>query len=79
MLLSIALNAILLGIVGEYVARIFSQVRPQPLTIVERVVDRAEPAACGTDHRVIQPVADIVLPAVDTARREGTKAPTDQL
>jgi dolichol-phosphate mannosyltransferase len=77
MLASIALNAILLGIIGEYVARIYNQARPQPLTIVERFVDRAEPAPCGSDQRAVQPVADIVLPGVDVARRDGTKASSD--
>src|SRR5262245_46685627 len=77
MLVSITLNAIFLGIIGEYVARIYSQVKPQPLTIVERFVDRAEPAPCGSDHRAVQPVADIVLPAADAARRDGTKASSD--
>jgi hypothetical protein len=56
----------------------YSQVRPQPLTIVERFVDRAEPAAGGSDHGV-QPVADIVLPTADAARRDGTKASRDEL
>ena len=78
MLVSIALNAILLGIIGEYVARMYSQVRPQPLTIVERVVDRAEPPACGTDHHAVQPVDDIVLPAADARRRDRTKASSDE-
>jgi glycosyltransferase involved in cell wall biosynthesis len=79
MLVSIALNSILLGIIGEYVARIYSQVRPQPLTIVERVVDRAEPAARGTEPPVVQPVADIVLPTADVPRRNDTKASSDEL
>jgi dolichol-phosphate mannosyltransferase len=78
MLVSIAINAILLGIIGEYVARIYSQVRPQPLTIVERLVDRAEPAVSGTGHHAVQPVDDIVLPAADAARRDGTKASSDE-
>src|SRR5262249_47232 len=77
MLVSISLNAIFLGIIGEYVAPIYSPARRQPLTIVERFVDRAEPAPCGSDKRAVQPVADIVLPATDAAPREGTKASSD--
>ena len=68
MLVSIAINAILLGIIGEYVARMYSQVRPQPLTIVERVVDRSEPEDYGSDRRAVQSVADIVLPAAAAPR-----------
>jgi glycosyltransferase involved in cell wall biosynthesis len=78
MLLSIALNAIFLGIIGEYLARMYTQVRPQPLTIVERVVDRADPAARGSDNRAVRPVADIVFPAADAACRDGSKPSSDQ-
>jgi dolichol-phosphate mannosyltransferase len=77
-LVSIALNAILLGIIGEYVARMSSQVRPQPLTIVERVVDRAEPTEGASDHPAIRPVDDIVLSVADTARRDGPRSLNDK-
>jgi hypothetical protein len=63
MLLSLAVNSIFLGIIGEYLARVYSQVKPQPLTIVERFIDRAEPAA--RERRAIQSVAGIVLPTGD--------------
>jgi len=76
MLVSIALNAIFLGIIGEYVARIYSQAKPKPLTIVERFIDRAE-APYGSDKRAVQPVADIVLPDADAARRDGTQPSSD--
>jgi dolichol-phosphate mannosyltransferase len=76
-LVSIALNSILLGIIGEYVARMYSQVRPQPLTIVERVVDSAEPAACV--HYAVQPVEDIVLPVADNASRDHIKPSSDKI
>jgi dolichol-phosphate mannosyltransferase len=44
-LFSIGLNALLLGIVGEYVGRIFKNVKTMPLVIIEDVIDRtgAEP------------------------------------
>lgn len=74
-LISLALNAIFLGIIGEYLARIYSQVKPQPLTIVERVVDRAEPSPRETEQGGIQAVAGIVLPSGDAASRDVTKAP----
>jgi hypothetical protein len=73
-LISLALNAIFLGIIGEYLARIYSQVKPQPLTIVERVVDRTESAAYETDRRGMQAFAGIVLPEDDAAHRDATKA-----
>jgi len=40
MLFSIGLNALLLGIVGEYVGRIFKNVKTMPLVIIEEVIDR---------------------------------------
>ncbi len=39
LLASIGLNAMFLGILGEYVARIFHQVKKRPLTIVEETVN----------------------------------------
>jgi dolichol-phosphate mannosyltransferase len=38
---SISLNALFLGIIGEYVARIYLQVRQRPITIIETTIDRA--------------------------------------
>jgi glycosyltransferase involved in cell wall biosynthesis len=38
-LVSMAVNAIFLGILGEYVARIYRQVKRGPLTIVERFIE----------------------------------------
>jgi glycosyltransferase involved in cell wall biosynthesis len=78
-LFSLAVNAIFLGIIGEYLARIYSQVKPQPLTIVERFVDRAERSEAETEQRTIQSVAGIALPTCSAARPNGTKAPTDEL
>ena len=37
-LVSISVNAMLLGIIGEYVGRMYRQVRKQPLTIIENVI-----------------------------------------
>ncbi|UQA60253.1 glycosyltransferase family 2 protein [Polyangium aurulentum] len=42
-LLSLSLNALFLGVIGEYVGRIYHQVRKRPLTIIEHTVDRAPP------------------------------------
>jgi len=40
-LLSISINAMLLGILGEYLGRMYRQVREGPLTIVEASIDRS--------------------------------------
>lgn len=46
-LMGIALNALFLGIIGEYLGRIYRQVKRGPNTIVERSID---PAAAGSEH-----------------------------
>jgi dolichol-phosphate mannosyltransferase len=42
-LLSISINAMLLGIIGEYLGRMYRQVREGPLTILEATIDREVP------------------------------------
>lgn len=51
MLFSIGMNALLIGIVGEYIGRIYKNVKSTPLTIVESIVDQrpAGVEAAGTD------------------------------
>jgi glycosyltransferase involved in cell wall biosynthesis len=39
LLLGISLNSIFLGIIGEYVGRIYNQVRSRPTTVIEKVVN----------------------------------------
>lgn len=39
-LASISINAMLLGIIGEYLGRMYRQMRSRPLTILETVIDR---------------------------------------
>ncbi len=41
LLLSLSLNALFLGVIGEYVGRIYQQVRKRPMTIIEHTIDRA--------------------------------------
>ncbi len=38
-LLSLSLNALFLGVIGEYVGRIYQQVRRRPVTVIEREID----------------------------------------
>lgn len=43
-LFSIGMNAILLGIIGEYVGRIYKNVKDMPLTIIEAAIDHTDTA-----------------------------------
>ncbi len=36
---SLSLNALFLGIIGEYLGRIYRQVKKRPLTIIENEID----------------------------------------
>lgn len=38
-LFGISLNALLLGIIGEYIGRIYQQVRSRPTTIIEKALN----------------------------------------
>jgi dolichol-phosphate mannosyltransferase len=57
LLLSLSLNALFIGIIGEYVGRIFHQVRRLPLTIIDARVDRADDAAAGSARPAAAPHA----------------------
>ena len=41
-LIGISLNALFLGIIGEYLGRIYQQVQKQPMTIVEKVIPQED-------------------------------------
>jgi glycosyltransferase involved in cell wall biosynthesis len=62
LLISLALNATFLGIIGEYLARIYRQLKPGPLAIVERFVDHGAIAASEVREPSTRTVAGIVLP-----------------
>jgi polyisoprenyl-phosphate glycosyltransferase len=44
LLLSLGLNSLFLGIIGEYMGRIYQQVRRQPLVLIERTLNAQEQA-----------------------------------
>ncbi|MGO4389120.1 glycosyltransferase family 2 protein [Microvirga sp. 2YAF29] len=50
-LLSIGMNALLLGIIGEYIGRIYKNVKRMPITISEAVIDHM-PASNGLSEAV---------------------------
>lgn len=50
-LLSLSLNALFLGIIGEYLGRIYKQVKKGPLTIIEKEIDSQKHENRGTSHR----------------------------
>jgi len=62
MLISLAMNALFLGIIGEYIGRMYRQVKAGPLTIVDRLIDRMDPREPQTGGRGTRSVAGIVLP-----------------
>lgn len=48
-LLSISLNALFLGIIGEYLGRIYQQIKRRPLTIIERKLNFSKNYKDGTN------------------------------
>ncbi len=58
-LFSLSLNALFLGIIGEYLGRIYRQVKRQPITVVESRIGHMEPAseegADPSSERILEP------------------------
>jgi len=75
-LVSLAINAIFLGIIGEYLARIYRQVNPRPLTIVESVIDRTSAAEQDPEAARNQPVSGVVLPPREPESNDGVRKET---
>ena len=76
---SLAVNAILLGIIGEYLARIYRQVKPGPLTIVERFIDTAQLAKNENHEHRTRSVAGIAFPLVQEESRAERNDTRDEL
>jgi glycosyltransferase involved in cell wall biosynthesis len=76
---SLAVNAIFLGIIGEYLARIYRQVKPGPLTIVERFIDAAPPDGDEAGARRPRGVAGIAFPVAEGEGRPARKDEPDEL
>jgi dolichol-phosphate mannosyltransferase len=55
-LLGMSLNAIFMGVLGEYVSRIYQQVRRRPMTLIERTVNvgerREQPPQSSAETRI---------------------------
>jgi dolichol-phosphate mannosyltransferase len=62
-----ALNALGIGILGEYAIRIYDQVRARPGYIVERVTSHSRPQSTQTDD-LLDWLAENVAPADDESR-----------
>jgi hypothetical protein len=72
-LFSIGMNAVLLGIVGEYIGRIYKNVKRAPLTITEAIVDRhASPASARAEAEEVREAGGPTIPAnaADARRAE---------
>lgn len=50
---SLSLNALFLGIIGEYLGRIYKQVKRRPLTVIEREIDATTVSRAASDSRSV--------------------------
>ncbi len=55
-----ALNALGISILGEYVVRIYDQVRGRPLYLVDRCVNFATPEEDGLHHNLLAELTDML-------------------
>jgi dolichol-phosphate mannosyltransferase len=73
-LLSITLNATFLGIIGEYLGRIYQQTKRRPLAVIEQTVNVAEVQLGATGGRTPRLTArDVAEPAAPPARPLGQR------
>jgi polyisoprenyl-phosphate glycosyltransferase len=78
-LVSLAMNALFLGIIGEYLGRMYRQLRPGPITIVERFIDRAPPGGDEAAHGRPPIVAGVAFPAFRSDPVTSAKSASDEL
>jgi polyisoprenyl-phosphate glycosyltransferase len=57
LLFGISLNAIFLGIIGEYIGRIYNQVRFRPTTVIERSINLGESLRLGATQLSPHPIS----------------------
>jgi glycosyltransferase involved in cell wall biosynthesis len=70
-LLGISLNAIFLGIIGEYIGRIYEQVRLRPTAVIERFINMPSDAAAAAsiNYAAIASMPREALPASNRSPR----------
>ena len=61
LLLSIGMNAFFLGIIGEYIGRIYKNVKRSPFVIIESVIDRPRDGAITTTGQTDRAHAETLL------------------
>lgn len=55
LLLSISLNALFLGIIGEYIGRIYNQIRMRPTTVIENAINLTAPVPRIAERATTRP------------------------
>jgi polyisoprenyl-phosphate glycosyltransferase len=71
LLLGISLNAVFLGIIGEYVGRIYNQVRVRPMTVIENSVNFGSSVATDSDQKSLRQTESRTLENVQRALDSG--------
>jgi glycosyltransferase involved in cell wall biosynthesis len=72
-LLSLSLNSLFLGVIGEYLGRIYRQVRKRPLTIIERSIESPSARAAALDTERSGPPSESRL--LEAPPRAGGRPP----
>ena len=58
---ALGLNALFLGVIGEYLGRIYKQVKRGPLTVVETSIDRVHADASGQEDATSKGVREYIV------------------
>ena len=78
-LVSLAVNALFLGIIGEYLGRMYRQLKPGPITIVERFIDHPSPRSDEIGESRPPAVDGIAFPTSRTTHTIDGKGANDEL